>query len=221
MQIRWSMIKCFAFGVCFFALFFGMATHSRAESKEEGMYFSIIGVENSIGGDFNGVKNYENEELNLISYTTEIEPDQGFGLAIGGYNQKIAGEISYLRSVHDTSIPFDGDVELLNIDLKLYMLKLLKQNIKTYFLTGIVIPKITVENAGTDGTNLGDAIYRGFGLNLGLGTEIRIHNIGIDGSVVFRGMRINRIDVLGTELEPKDNFYANGRSYIIKLNYYF
>lgn len=225
MRMRWCLIKSFIFGISFASLFFGLAAVSLAEAKEEGMYFSLLGVENSIGGDFNGLKWYENEELNLRNYVPDIESDQGFGILIGGYNNKMAGEISFLRSTHDTTHwngSYDGEVELLNFDLKLYAVNLFNQRFRTYFLFGIFLPTIIIDNAADDGTNKGDAIYRGYGLNLGLGSEIRIHhNVGIEGSVVFRGMKIDRIDVLGTELEPEDDFIATGRSYSIRVNYYF
>lgn len=225
MRVRRNIIKIFIFGVTFLVLSFGPASASRAEEKEEGMYFSILGVENSIGGDFNGNKWYQNKELTITNYVPDIESAQGFGILIGGYNDKMAGEISYLRSVHDTTHwkgSYDGEVELINLDLKLYAIKLFDQRIRTYFLFGFFSPIITIDNAGDDGTNLGDAIYRGYGLNLGLGAEIRPHRkVGIEGSLVFRGLKINRIDVLGTELEPTDNFLATGRSYSIRVNYYF
>lgn len=225
MRKRWKMIKGSIRGVSFFILLFGLATVAQANSKEEGMYFSVSGVENKIGGDFTGAKCYRYEESSLECIVPEIETDQGFGITIGAYNGKLAGEFSYLRSTHNTNYfgsPYDGDVELLNFDIKFYMLRVLKQNIKAYFLTGVGLPRITIENAATDGVDMGDAIYKGFGLNLGLGTEIRVlPNLGIDGSMVIRGMRINRIEALGKEMAPEDNFYATGRSYQIKLNYYF
>ena len=225
MRIRWNSLKSFIFGVIFSILLFESATVAWADLKEEGMYFSVSGVENSIGGDFTGAKYYLYEESALRCDVPEIESDRGFGMTIGGKKGKLAGELSYLRSVHNTNflgLPYDGEVELVNLDIKFYTLRILKQSIKAYFLTGIGFPKITIENAATDGQSLGDAIYKGFGLNLGLGTEIRIlPNLGIDGSVVIRGMRINRIEAFGKEMAPQDSFYATGRSYQVKLNYYF
>lgn len=225
MRIVRCLIKSFIYGVLIFTFFLGLASVAWADLKEEGMYFSISGVENNIGGDFDGVKKYQLENSTLTCDVPEIETDQGFGITIGAYKGKLAGEFSYLRSTHNTyylGSAYDGEVELLNFDIKFYMLKALNQNIKAYFLTGIGIPKITIENAATDGVDNGDAIYKGYGLNLGLGTEIRIlPNLGIDGSVVIRGMRINRIEALGNEMAPKDKFYATGRNYLIKLNYYF
>ncbi len=229
MKIRWSLfIKSFILGVSFLILFFGLATVSRAEKKEEGMYFSILGVENSIGGDFDGETSFYKEEEDTGCVAPKIDSHTGFGILIGGYNERMAGEISYLHSVHDTtftdydtgiSIPLDGEVELINLDLKLFFSKRI---IKPYFLFGIVIPKITIDMAAIDGSEVGDAIYTGYGLNLGLGTEIKIHHkFGIDGSIVFRGMRINRIEISGTDWKPEDSFYTTGRSYNIKLNYYF
>ncbi len=226
MRTRWSLlIKSIVFGALFFVFFFGLAIVTRAHLKEDGMYFSISGVGNSIGGDFTGAKYYIYEESSLICNVPKIETDQGFGITIGAYKGKLAGELSYLRSAHNTNysgLSYDGEVELVNLDIKFYMLRVLKQSIKGYFLIGIGLPKITIDNAATDEGNKGDAIYRGFGLNLGLGTEIQIlPNLGIDGSVVIRGMRINRIEAFGKEMAPKDNFYATGRSYQVKLNYYF
>lgn len=225
MRKRWNLIKGSMIGVSFFMLLFGLATVTRADLKEEGMYFSILGVENSIGEDFNGVKWYKHEELDIFGYVPEIESDQGFGILLGGYKGKMAGEISFLRSTHDTKHwtgSYSGEVELINFDLKWYAIELFNQRNRSYFLLGFFLPTITIDNAGEDGINEGDAIYRGYGLNLGLGTEIRIlHNLGIEGSVIFRGMKINRIKVLGTEMEPKDDFFADGHSYSIRVNYYF
>lgn len=219
-------IKNMFFLVLILGLLFGLASVSRAEVNEEGMYFSLLGVQNSIGGDFNGETAFANKEKTTACLAPEINTDMGFGILIGGYKERIAGEFSYLCSSHETifydelygEIPLDGEVELINFDLKLYIFKSL-QAFKPYFLSGLVIPKITIDMGASGG---GDAIYKGFGLNLGLGAEIKIRNkIGLEGSAVYRGMKINRIEISGTEWEPEDSFIATGTTYSIRLNYYF
>lgn len=226
MRRNQKLIKNMFFLVLVLGLLFGLASVSRAEANEEGMYFSLLGVQNSIGGDFNGKIAFANEKKTHECIAPEFDTDNGFGILIGGYNERIAGEISYLCSSHETTyyheiygeIPFDGEVELINLDLKLYMLKKL-QTFKPYFLSGLTIPKITIDMGASGG---GDAIYKGYGLNVGLGAEIRVRNkIGLEGSAVYRGMKMNRIEISGTEWEPEDSFIATGTTYSIRLNYYF
>lgn len=227
MRIKRNLYYLLAIGILFLGLLFGLASVCRAETKEEGMYFSILGIQNSIGGDFNGKKSYEDEEKTAACIVPEIDTHRGFGILIGGYSERLAGEISYLCSAHETTyydelvgeIPLDGEAELINFDLKLYILK---KNIRPYVLLGLVIPRISIDKGASDGTELGDAIYTGYGLNLGLGWEIRFHNkIGIEGSAVYRGMKINRIEIMGKDWEPEDSFIATGTTYSIRLNYYF
>lgn len=246
MRIQWSLIKSLIFGVSFFILFFGLATVSQAAEKEEGMYFSILGVENYIEGDFNGTVTggFENSTPQILVRIPEIESGRGFGILIGSYNDKLAGELYYTCSNHDTSFRFsdlngnglndggaedvvyykDGECQVIGANIKYYFVNLFKKNLRLCGQFGLFIPKISMEEGaykqGVDDT--ADVTFTGYGADLGLGILIHLHpNLAISGAAVFRYIRINEATAFDQDRVPGKSTYGHGRSYSVGLNYYF
>lgn len=244
MRIKWNLIKSLAFGVLFFTLFFGLTSVSRAEMKEEGMYFSILGVENYIEGDFKGTATGGFVDSTVLVRIPEIESGRGFGILIGGYNKNLAGELYYSFSNHDTSFGFsdldgdgvydsgedavyyrDGECQVIGANIKYYFINFFKKNLRVFGQLGLFVPKISMEEGAYkqgDFYDTADVTFSGYGVDLGLGVLIHLHpNLAITGSSVFRQIKIKEATAFDQDRVPEDNTYGTGRSYNVGLNYYF
>ena len=243
MRRNQKLIKNMLFLVLFFGLLFGLTSVSRAEEKEEGMYFSILGVQNYIEGDFDGESAGKFENSSTICTFPEIDSGKGFGILIGGYRDKIAGEIYYSCSKHETSFTYavdidddgfydglydyikDGEVQLIGVNIKYHFVNLFSENISFYIQSGIFYPIITLEQAAYNENNSNDkadVTYTGYGLDAGIGALIHLHpKLAISAQAVYRYLRIEQAEAFGEEREPTKSTYGNGRSYTIGLIYYF
>lgn len=237
-------VKSFCLGLLILILIFGIDSAARAELKEEGMYFSILGVENRIGGDFEGVVTGKFVDSTVFCRFPKIEDGRGFGILIGGYKGKIAGEVYYSCSNHDTSFIFsdfngngfydvgeeavykkDGECQVIGGNIKYYFANLFRNNIRAFGEFGIFVPQITMENGAYQENsyhNTADVTFTGYGADLGLGVLIHLHpNLAVTGRAAFRYIRIKEATAFGQERVPMDRMEGIGRSYSIGLNYYF
>ena len=245
MRKRWNLIKGSIIGVSFFMLLFGLATVTRADLKEEGMYFSILGVENDIEGDFDGTVIGSFEGSTVLVRIPNIERGRGFGLLIGGYNGNIAGELYYSCTNHDTSFWFsdldhdglndlgaedaiyctDGECQVLGANIKYYFINLFKKNVRVFGQLGFFVPKISIEQGAYkqgDLSSVGDVIFTGYGADFGLGILIHLHpNLAINGAAVYREIRIREVTAFDQDRFPTKSTYGTGRSYSVGLNYFF
>lgn len=244
MRIKWNLIKSLAVGVLFFTIFLGLASVSRAESKEEGMYFSILGVENSIEGDFDGIVTGIFADSDVRCRIPKIESGRGWGILIGGYRKKLAGELYYSCSNHDTSFWFtdldgdcyydlgenavyyrDGECQVIGANIKYFFVDFSQEKLRFFGQFGLFIPKITMEEGAykkDQPTEIADVSFTGYGADLGLGVLIQLHpSLAITGSAVYRHIRIREVTAFDQDRVPSDSMYGNGRSYNVGLNYYF
>lgn len=245
MRRKQKLIKNIFFMVLVFGLLFGLASASRGEEKEEGMYFSILGVENSIGGDFKGTVTGRFVDSTVLIRIPEIESGNGFGILIGGYTKKLAGEIYYICSNHDTSFEFydlnrngindggaedvvyyqDGECQIFGVNAKYIFASLFKDNLRFFGQFGLFVPKISMEQGAyqeDDINDTADVTFTGYGADLGLGVLIHLHpKWAISGSSVYRYIRIKEATAFGEDRVPPDNMDGSGWSYSVGINYYF
>lgn len=244
MHIRRSLLKRIFFGILYLTLFLGIATVSLAEQKEEGMYFSILSVENNIGGDFKGTITGQFENSDVLVRVPDIESGKGFGILIGGYKEKLAGELYYTCTNHDTSFLFsdlngngfydfgeesvyyrDGECQVIGINVKYFFVNLFENNIRFFGQLGFFIPKISIEEGAYKLNNYNDTAdvtFTGYGGDLGIGILIHLHpNLAINCGAVFRYIRIKEATAFDQDRVPDDNMYSSSQSYSIGLNYYF
>lgn len=244
MSVRRSLLKSIIFAFSFVTLFLGIATVSRGETKEEGMYFSILGVENYIEGDFDGTVNGGFLGSTVLTRIPKIESGRGFGILIGGYKGKLAGELYYSCSNHDTTFKYsdyngngsedpgedviysgEGDCQVIGGNIKYYFIDCFNRNLRFFGQFGLFIPKIKIEQGAYRLNNFYETAnvnFTGYGGDLGLGILIHLHpNLAINGAAVYRGIRIKEVTAFDEDRVPSKSMYGNGRSYSIGLNYYF
>lgn len=237
-------VKSFCLGLLVLILILSIDSAARAELMEEGMYFSILGVENRIEGDFEGTVTYHFVGTTILHRFPKIESGRGFGILIGGYKGKIAGELYYSCSNHDTSFIYsdlngngiydageeaiykkDGECQVIGGNIKYYFANLFRNNIRAFGELGIFVPQITMENgAYKEGFyyDTADVTFTGYGADLGLGVLIHLHpNLAVTAKAAFRYIRIREVTAFGKEAVPADRMEGTGRSYSIGLNYYF
>ncbi|NLW45927.1 MAG: hypothetical protein GXY86_01095 [Firmicutes bacterium] len=226
-------------------MFFGLASASRGEEKEEGMYFSILGVENSIGGDFKGTVTGGFVDSTVLIRIPEIKNGSGFGILIGGYTEKLAGELYYSCSKHDTSFKFydlncngfndggaedtvyyqDGECQVFGANAKWFFANLFDSNFRFFGQLGFFVPKISMEHGAyqeDDVDDTADVSFTGYGVDLGLGVIIHLHpKWAITGSSVYRYIRIKEATAFGEDRIPSDTMVGSGWSYSVGINYYF
>jgi hypothetical protein len=238
-------IKNMVLLVLVLGLLFGLASVSRAEANEEGMYFSLLGVQNSIGGDFKGAVTGAFVDSTVLIRIPEIENGDGFGILIGGYTKKLAGEIYYACSNHDMSFEFydlncngindggaeddvyyqDGECQVFGVNAKYFFADLFNDNLRFFGQFGLFVPKISMEQGAyqeDDIDDTADVTFTGYGADLGLGILIHLHpKWAITGSSVFRYIRIKEATAFGEDRVPPDNMDGSGWSYSVGINYYF
>ena len=164
MRKRWMLIKSIFIGFTLVFLLFGLAAVSKGAIKEEGKYYSILGVENYIEGDFDGKVIGGFEESDVLVRIPDIESGRGFGILIGGYKGNLAGELYYSCSNHDTSFWFsdldhngvndhvaedsiyykDGECQVLGANIKYFFANLFKKNLRV-FGQGFFVPRISIQ----------------------------------------------------------------------------
>lgn len=245
MQRKQKLIKNSLFLVLVLGLLFGLASASRGEEKEEGMYFSILGVENSIGGDFKGTVTGQFVNSTVLIRIPEIENGSGFGILIGGYTGKMAGEIYYSYSKHDTSFKFydlncngfndggaedvvyyqDGECQVLGANVKYYFANFFNNNFRFYGQLGLFVPKISMKQGAyqeNDFNDTANVTFTGYGADLGLGVLFHLHpKWAITGSSVFRYIRIKEVTAFGEDRIPSDKMDGTGWSHSVGISYYF
>lgn len=244
MTKRWNLIKGLIMGVSFFILLFGLATVSNAATKEEGMYFSILGVENYIEGDFDGTVNGRFLGTTIMARIPKIESGKGFGILIGGYKGKLAGELYYSCSNHDTTFKYsdyncngsedpgedivysrDGECQVVGGNIKYFFANLFEKNLRVFGQFGFFVPRISIQEGAyklNDLISVADVTFTGYGADFGLGILIHLHsNLAINGAAVFREIRIKEATAFDRDGAPTKSTYGTGRSYSVGLNYYF
>lgn len=246
MRIKWNLYCLLTIGILFLGLLFGLASACRAETKEERMYFSILGVENYIEGDFDGkvLGVFEGSEGILVRFP-KIKSGRGFGILIGGINGNVAGELYYTCSNHDISFWFsdldhngvndhgaedaiyynEGECQVLGGNIKYFFANLFNKNLRVFGQFGFFVPRISIQEGAyklNDPTSVADATFTGYGADLGLGILIHLHpNLAINGGAIFRGIRIKEVTAFDQDRVPTKSTYGTGRNYSIGLNYYF
>lgn len=154
------------------------------------------------------------------------------------------GEISYLRSTHDVS--FSGGFEskatynILNADMKVYSyfpkvevkaseLEEKRMDEEQLYGFGAIVliggnfSWLVVEDYSVTSTAVGDAIFRGLGLNLGGGLVWHLHpNISIDGEAIYRWRWFTAAEGAdGINRKIEDSLRAHGFNYSAGVRFSF
>lgn len=138
----------------------------------------------------------------------EVDSGVGFGIVAGSRSGRLALELGYQRSSHDTHSSFvdmgeggESTAAYNVIDLNFKIDLLTKYRFRPYILFGFGIPWITIEkSAVTAGGQFEDETFIGFNLNVGTGMAYYIRpQWALMGGIIYRWNRFSSVE--GEDLE--------------------
>ncbi len=228
--------------ICTLLWIYNLPTFAAEGTK---YYFGLKGLYHYPGGDFDGKdQGYLTIEDDGYTYDFtydlyELIDNYGAGLTFGAYNDFAAGEISYSQSIHN--LAWDGIeqedmdeavLEILNIDFKFFQPNSAAKKFKPYGQLGLVFSNLKVEDSAlleiydeTDtlvSSELGDALYRGKGYNLGFGIMVNIgKKLILDGSVIYQKVIYSDLKTLGVREDVPEDLSLTTRTYNLGIKYCF
>lgn len=225
--MRFNLLKIMGIWVVISMSMLGMAFTVSAEEKKyyakKGFYVGVTVPYNTIGGDFDG-------ETALIApgeviLVPKVESNYGWGILIGGRGPSSAIELSYLRSTHDVTwlgAKGEADYNMVNLDFKGFFLA--DKPTQPYLLLGLCFPWLVVKDASADVYgDVGDATFKGIGLNLGGGLAYYLHpKVSISGGVIYRWISYGSAEgVSGTDRDMEDRLGGSGLNFNVMTTFTF
>ena len=195
----------------------------NAAQASEAWYAGLGLPHISIGGDFDGERAFAGPSNSII--VPEI--DGALGLEFfGGYrgSTDLGVEFKLTRSKHDaTWMGSDFDVNYLsvNVNLKLFF-GIKDEAIQPYLIGGGGFHQLEVVDGSDGGGNVGDAVYTGLGLNLGMGVDYFVYtNFSFGVGLLFRVVSYDKAKgvIGGGELE--DTLSGNSFGLFFRSSYHF
>jgi hypothetical protein len=188
---------------------------------KDGVYVGMSTLFNfSFGGEtFDGQSAYMREGGEEIVILPKFEGAQNVLRAVGGYRSGFgAFEFSYDRTTHDGTFlgqPTEATFHVLNFDERIYVLP--KQRIQPHVLLGASIPWLKIKDGSFLDPDLGDASFRGFGLNTEAGVTVYPHpRVGISTGYRFRMMWFDSASgVSHTSAKLRPRFHETSGSVVI------
>ena len=160
---------------------------------KDGPYAGISTLFNfSFGGEtFDGLHAYQVVGGEEIVILPRFEGAQHVFRAVGGYRSGFgAFEVSYDRTKHNgTFLGAAGEAtfHVINFDERIYVLP--KQRIQPHLLLGGNIPWLKIKDGSFLDPDIGDASFRGFGMNTEAGVTVYPHpRVGISTGYRYRIM---------------------------------
>lgn len=193
------------------------------ESKEyisEGMYIRGFLVHNGIGGDFD-------DSIMLFAPgeafdVPDVKEGSGFGISLGSRSKSGQAEISYIRSLHDTSSVLLGSSEaafnLINCEGRINVFSY--KALRPFVSLGVGIPWMTIEDSKTtDGIVFDDsATYIGFSWQIGGGAAYYLTpELSVSADISYRWMTFGSVS--GTEID--ENLKAAAPIFSLGAEYVF
>jgi len=189
-----------------------LGAQHAGDIEEYRFYVGGLCAHRTVGGEFTG-------DLFLSGsgeafFVPEIGASWGYGGIVGFRMPRIAQELSYTRSSHvgmwDNTIEFESLQQTVAWDVRIFPLHL--GPIEPFVLLGMSFLWLEVLDGVTDGATTVDAMYHGFGWDLGGGISL---GIGTHLSLVVQGVyrlaRYNTVDDFwGDNLTITDGLEAGG-----------
>jgi len=182
------------------------AVHAEDSSDvKDGWYLGLQAVDNSMSGDFDNSTYYlDPPELFDVP---EVDDGTGFGFLLGVKRDKIALELGYQRSSHDTTSSFidmgsggNSEASFNVIDLNFRYDIFAQNRFRPYVLLGVGFPWLTIEDSMLDGTSYEDETFTGIGFNLGAGVAYYLHpQWALTGGLIYRWNRFGSVE--GNKIE--------------------
>lgn len=188
---------------------------------KNGGYVGMSGIlDFSFGGEtFNGQGIYRQENGDEILILPKFEGAHNALRAVFGWRSGIgAFEVSYDRTKHEgTFLEFPGEATFhaLNFDERFFLLR--EHRIQPHVLVGGSIPWMTIKNGSFLDPKVGDASYRGFGINTEAGVTVYPHpRVGIGTGYRYRVMWFDSASgVSHTTYELRPRFHETTGSLVI------
>jgi hypothetical protein len=181
------------------ALALSMLTLAAVASAQEtsgfaknGPFVGVSGVPNFTfdGITFDGSSYYQQIGGDEVLILPRLEPTSTIR-AVGGFRlTRGSFEVGYERTNHVgtfAGIPTDATFHALNFDERIYMLT--HGRIQPYGLLGFSLPSLTIKNGSVLEDQVGDANFRGYGVNIEPGVAVFPHpRFGISVGYRYRVM---------------------------------
>lgn len=221
--------------ITFFMIFLVGCT--AAWGAEDQYYLKLSSLSTDVSGDFDGMGGYGSKDNISGCLIPKFETSDGFALSIGGYRERLGGEISYYRTSGRASnftnalgtSQGDSIYEKINLDIRVYAFKFEQKKFNLYGLVGYGYGRIKADNMflefnGVTGTleETGEAEFKGQSFNLGAGVIFRIGSrLMLDGSYIYSRMYVNRMNGLGNAFKPEDTFIGDNKTINLSICYLF
>lgn len=226
---RWKVIGFLAVVLVFtFGMLFAVPTEAKLLFGpnlyiKEGFYLGGMVLYHTIGGDFDG------ETMLTISdevfYVPKVEGNYGWGIVVGLRDPRFEAGLGFFGSTHDVSFfETEGEADYLHLDLNVKPNFLIADRpIQPYLLLGVGIGSLYVKDGSATTNDIGDASFRGIGLNVGGGIGYYFHpKVSISGGVLYRLMVYTSVTgVTETPRDLADRLGGSGVNFNIGIAYTF
>jgi hypothetical protein len=177
-----------------------MSTPARAQESggfaKEGGYVGITGLLNFTfdGVTFDGATGYREEDGDEIMILPRLNARNLIRATLGHRWQKAALEVSYDQTRH-TGTFFDETGEAtfrsVNVDGRFYMAT--RSPVQPHVLVGGAVPWLTITDGSFLDARVGDARFRGWGVNTEAGVTVYPHpRVGVSVGYAYRLMWFDR-----------------------------
>jgi hypothetical protein len=196
-------------------------SQERAGFAKEGGYIGASGLlDFSFGGEtFDGASYYRKVDGEEILILPRLEGARNSIRAIAGYRaHRGAFEVSYDQTRHSGTFlgqPADGTFHALNMDERVFFLT--STRIQPHVLVGGSLPWLTIKDGSFLDPALGDASFRGFGMNLEGGVTVYPHpRFGVSSGYRYRVMWFDHASgVSDTSYKLRPRFHETTGSVMI------
>jgi hypothetical protein len=172
---------------------------------KEGGYVGIAGMPNFTfdGVTFDGQTAYKEVDGEELAILPRLNKRNMFRGVLGYRGRQGAFEISYERAHHNGTfadeIPIDTTFQAVNIDGRFFFLS--GKRVQPHVLVGGSIPWLFIKDGSYLEPDLGDARWRGFGLNTEAGVTVYPHpRVGVSVGYAYRVMWFDRMTGVSEKL---------------------
>lgn len=173
------------------------AAFPRGYAKQGG-YVGLSGFPNFTfdGETFDGQTLYREIDGDEMAILPRLNASKMFRGVLGYRGRQAAFEVSYERTHHNGTfadeLPVDTTFQAVNLDGRFFFLS--EKRVQPHVLVGASIPWLFIKDGSYLEPNLGDARWRGFGLNTEAGVTVFPHpRFGVSVGYSYRIMWFDRM----------------------------
>jgi hypothetical protein len=176
------------------------------------------------GETFDGQTVYREEDGEELGFLPKIDKKPLFRGILGYRGPNLSLEVGYERSQHGGAfldVPLDSTFQSVNVDARYFFA--IDHRIQPHVLIGGAFPWFTVEDGSYLDPDVGDATWRGYGLNTGVGvTVFPTRQFGISVGYTHRFIWFDRATgVSDTLFELRPRFRERSGALSINTTYTF